>query len=614
MANKPKKTAKDKIPPPRRGGVGRWLRRLLVLAVWVFVALLGVVAFYAYDLPDVDNLGERTRTPSVRLVSADGVQISRFGDAYATPVHVAELPDHVRFAVLATEDRRFYSHFGLDVIALARATLANLKAGRVVQGASTLTQQIAKNVFLTPERSLKRKIQELLLAFWLEHTFTKDQLLSIYLNRIYLGSGTYGVGAASKRYFGKPAAKLTLGEAAMIAGLLKAPSRYAPTRDLERAQARARQVLGFMVDAGYIGAAEAEAASRLPFTIRRRLTTSRGVRYFADWVFDRVSDYTGPGAADITVVTTLDLRTQKAAEAAVEWALAGEGAERQATQAALVALAPDGAVRAMVGGRDYRHSQFNRATQARRQPGSAFKPFVYLAALESGMKPGDMINDAPLTIDGWSPRNYDGKYAGPVTLKEALVRSLNTVAVRIAERVGRDKVVDVARRLGVSSPLRADASLALGASEATLLETTQAYTALANGGQGVWTHGIAEIHGVGGTVLYRRTGTGLGRVVEPQHLGPLVDMMSAVIDHGTGRTARVPWPSAGKTGTSQGWRDAWFIAFNRELTAGVWIGNDNGAPMKWVSGGGLPAQLWARFMRAALAGVAPRPLLTGPAK
>jgi len=484
----------------------------------------------------------------------------------------------------------------------------------VVQGASTLTQQIAKNVFLTPERSFKRKIQELLLAFWLEHTFAKDQLLSIYLNRVYLGAGTYGIGAASARYFGKPAAKLSLGEAAMIAGLLKAPSRYAPTRDLKRAQARARQVLGFMVDAGYIGQAEADAAARSPFTIRRQLTTSRGVRYFADWVFDQVYDYTGPGAADITVVTTLDLAMQKAAEAAVEWALSGEGAGRQASQAALVALAPDGAVRAMVGGRDYRLSQFNRATQARRQPGSAFKPFVYLAALEAGMKSGDKIDDAPLTIDGWSPRNYDGKYAGPVSLKEALVRSLNTVAVRIAERVGRDKVVDVARRLGISSPLRADASLALGASEATLLETTQAYTALANGGQGVWAHGIAEIRGAGGTVLYRRTGTGLGRVVEPQHLGPLVDMMSAVIDHGTGRAARVPWPSAGKTGTSQEWRDAWFIAFNRELTAGVWIGNDNGAPMKWVSGGGLPAQLWARFMRAALAGVAPRPLLTGPAK
>ena len=614
MARKAKKKSKGKSSPSRGRWFGRWLRRFLVLAVWGFVAVLGVLAYYAYDLPDVDNLGERTRTPSVRLVSADGVQLARYGDAYATPVHVRDLPDHLRMAVLATEDRRFYSHFGLDVIALARATLANLRAGRVVQGASTLTQQIAKNVFLTPERTFKRKIQELMLALWLEQTFTKDELLSIYLNRVYFGAGTYGVGAASKRYFGKPAADLTMVESAMIAGLLKAPSRYAPTRDLARAQARARQVLGFMVDAGYIDAAEAAAASRTPFTIRHQLTSSRGVRYFADWVLDRVSDYTGPGAADITVVTTLDSRVQKAAEAAVEWALAGEGAERDATQAALVALAPDGAVRAMVGGRNYQASQFNRATQARRQPGSAFKPFVYLAALEAGMAPGDMIDDAPLTIDGWSPRNYDGEFAGPVTLKHALVHSINTVAVRLAERVGRHKVVDVARRLGITSPLRADASLALGASEATLLETTRAYAALANGGQGVWAHGIAEIRDGGGAVLYRRTGTGLGRVVEPEHLGPLVEMMSAVITEGTGRAARVPWPSAGKTGTSQEWRDAWFVAFNRELTAGVWIGNDNGAPMKWVSGGGLPARLWARFMGAALAGTAPRPLLTGPAQ
>jgi penicillin-binding protein 1A len=616
MARKPKKVGKAKRakpkPPPRRGWFWPLLRRLAVLAVWAFVGLLGLLAWYAYDLPDVANLGERTRAPSVRIISADGVQLARYGDVYAAPVRAGELPEHLLQAVIATEDRRFYGHFGLDVIALARAAIANLRAGRIVQGGSTLTQQLAKNVFLTPERSLKRKVQELLLALWLERSFSKDEILSIYLNRVYLGAGTYGVAAASRRYFAKPAAQLSLGEAAMIAGLLKAPSRYAPTRDIERSRARARQVLGFMVDAGYLSEAQAEAAAGQPISVRHLLGSGRGARYFADWVRDRVAGYTSPGAADITVVTTLDSRLQRAAEEAVAWALAGEGAARGARQAALVALAPDGAVVAMVGGRDYRASQFNRATQALRQPGSAFKPFVYLAALEAGMSPADMVEDAPLTIDGWSPRNYDDTYAGPVTLREALARSLNTVAVRLAERVGRDTVVAVARRLGVTSPLRADASLALGTSEATLLEITRAYTAFANGGQGVLAHGIVEITGPGGALLYRRSGTGLGQVVEPRHLAPLVGMLEAVITDGTGRAARLPWPAAGKTGTSQDWRDAWFVAFTRELTAGVWVGNDDGAAMNQVSGGGLPARLWARFMAAALVGAAPQPLLKGP--
>ena len=616
MARKPKKADKARSAKPRPAPGRGWLwplaRRLMVLAVWAFVAGLGLLAWYAYDLPDVADLGERTRAPSVRIISADGVQLARYGDVYATPVRARELPEHLLQAVIATEDRRFYSHFGLDVIALVRATIANLRAGRIVQGGSTLTQQLAKNIFLTPERSIKRKVQELLLALWLERSFTKDEILSIYLNRVYLGAGTYGVAAASRRYFAKPAAKLSLGEAAMIAGLLKAPSRYAPTHDLKRSRARARQVLGFMVDAGYLSEQQAEAAARQPVSVRRLLGSGRGARYFADWVRDRVAGYTGPGAADITVVTTLDSRLQRAAEEAVAWALAGEGAARGAGQAALVALAPDGAVVAMVGGRDYRASQFNRATQALRQPGSAFKPFVYLAALEAGMTPADVVEDAPLTIDGWSPRNYDDTYAGPVTLSDALARSLNTVAVRLAERVGRDKVVAVARRLGVTSPLRADASLALGASEATLLEITRAYTAFANGGQGVLAHGIVEITGAGGVLLYRRSGTGLGRVIEPRHLAPLVGMLEAVISDGTGRAARLPWPAAGKTGTSQHWRDAWFVAFTRELTAGVWVGNDDGAAMRRVSGGGLPARLWARFMAAALAGGAPQPLLKGP--
>ena len=523
------------------------------------------------------------------------------------------LPAELRQAVIATEDRRFYGHFGLDVIALARAAFANLRAGRIVQGGSTLTQQLAKNVFLTPERSLKRKVQELMLALWLERTFTKDEILSIYLNRVYLGAGTYGVEAAARRYFAKSARDLNTIEAAMIAGLLKAPTRYAPTRDPERALARARQVLGLMVDASYLSAAEAEAAARAPLRIRRQLDGGRGAR-----LLRRLGARSGGRLrrARAPVTSPSSRRSIRAFSVPPRrrsngrWpARARRTAPGRRRSSRWMRTAR---VRAMVGGRDYRASQFNRATQALRQPGSAFKLFVYLAALEAGMTPRDMVEDAPLTIAGWSPRNYDDRYAGPVTLRTALARSLNTVAVRVAERVGRERVAAAARRLGVTSPLRADASLALGASETSLLELAQAYAVLANQGRGVWAHGIDAIRGADGALLYRRAGSGPGRVVAPDVLAPLVGMLAAVIDEGTGRAARLPWPAAGKTGTSQDWRDAWFIAFTRDLVAGVWVGNDDGAPMNRVTGGGLPARLWARFMTQALAGAAPRPLLAGP--
>ena len=606
MAKAPRKPEK---PETSSSFLGALVRRALVTAIWLFVALLGGLAWYGYDLPDVADLGEQTRRPSVRVLSADGIELARFGDVYAAPVRAGDLPEHLRQAVIATEDRRFYSHFGLDVIGLARAVIANLRALRIVQGASTLTQQLAKNVFLTPERSFKRKVQELMLALWLEQTFTKDEILSIYLNRVYFGAGLYGVEAAAERYFGKQSRHLNRLESALIAGMLKAPTRYAPTSNPERSLARAHQVLGFMVDAGYLDEAGAKSAQRLPLTVRQVSRSGRGGRYFADWVLDRLAGYAGPGASDITVRTTLDSRLQRAAEEAMEWALAGEGAARGARQGALIALDMSGAVRAMVGGRDYSASQFNRATQARRQPGSAFKLFVYLAALEAGMTPSHMVEDAPLTIDGWSPRNYSESFAGPVSLKTAFAHSLNSVAVRLSEQVGRQQVIDVARRLGITTRLRGDASLALGTSETSLIELTQAYGVLANGGLGVWAHGISEIGGDGGALLYRREGSGPGAMIAAPHQRFMVEMLEAVIVEGTGRAARTPWPAAGKTGTSQDWRDAWFVAFNRDLVAGVWIGNDDGAPMDKVTGGGLPARLWARFMTAAQAGVAPRPLL-----
>ena len=602
----------DKQPPARRRQARSLLGRLInwggAALVWGAVAALGVVLYYAYDLPDVSQIREIERAPSVSLADREGVVFASFGDLYGETVQLADISPYLVQAVLATEDRRFYDHFGLDVLGLARAMWANWRAGAVVQGGSTISQQLAKNLFLTPERTLKRKVQELVLALYLEQTFTKDQILTLYLNRVYLGAGTYGVQAAARRYFATSAAGLTLAQSAMIAGLLKAPTRYAPTTDLKRAQARADQVIRNMVQAGYLDAGAAAGARARPATLKARRATRRAARYFAQWLLGEVAAYVGHVRRDITVVTTLDRKTQAAAETAIAKALAGEGRARAAGQAALVALSPDGAVRALVGGRDFGQSQFNRATQARRQPSSAFKPFVYLAALESGLRPDSRFDDRPITIDGWRPRNYSGKYLGSVTMAEALARSINSVAVQVSERVGRTKVIATARRLGITSPLAARPSIALGASEVTLMELTGAYATFANGGLGVVPYGVQEIRDRAGRVLYRRAGSGLGRVAPPLAIADMNKMLARVLTEGTGRAARPDRPAAGKTGTSQDFRDAWFVGYTAELVAGIWFGNDDEKPMKRVTGGGLPARTWRAFITAALAGRPPRAL------
>ncbi len=576
-------------------------------AVCGAVVIGGLIAWYGSGLPDISRLDGLTRRPSVTLLSADGTMLATFGDLYGAPVQLHELPPHLPQAVLAVEDRRFYSHFGLDLWGVTRAVLANLRAGRIVQGGSTITQQLAKNLFLKPERTIRRKVQETLLALWLERRFSKDQILTIYLNRVYLGAGTYGVEAAARRFFGKSARQVSLYQAAMLAGLLKAPSRYNPVSDRELAAARARWVLAAMVDAGYLTPERAAAAERQPPWLATS-ALGQGRRYFADWVLEQVSSYVGYSDRDLTVVTTLDPRLQRLADAQVAAVLAGPGKKAGAGQAALVGLAPDGAVKAMVGGRDYSESQFNRATQALRQPGSAFKLFVYLAGLEAGLEPDDTMMDAPVAVGGWHPRNYDGRYYGEVTLRGALARSLNSVAVRLTEQVGRDRVIAAARRLGITSELRPEPSLALGASEVTLIELTAAYAVLANNGVGVWAYGIREVRDDRGRVLYRRSGSGPGRVIALDLLARMNDMLGAVVAWGTGRGARLDRPMAGKTGTSQDFRDAWFIGYTADLVTGVWIGNDDGQAMKDVVGGGLPARLWRSFMAEALKGLAIRPL------
>lgn len=587
-----------------RGGLfGRLLRFGLVVGIWGMVVVGGLLAWYAYDLPDFDDLYILERKSSVTLKAADGMVLATYGDLYGEHQALKSLPPALPQALMATEDRRFYSHFGIDPIGLARATFANLRAGRTVQGGSTLTQQLAKNVFLSPNRTLKRKVQELMLAFRLEHRFSKDQILEMYLNRVYFGAGAYGVEAAAQRYFDKPAAKLTLGESAMLVGLLKAPSKLAPTGNIKSAQARGAQVLRNMAEAGYITTEQAEAAIAKPTQLARSRLPLPNARYFADWVIDEVYQLVGRDHTDLTVYTTLDSRLQGGAERAVTTLMDREAEKQDVDQAALVALAPDGAVRAMVGGRDYIDSPFNRATQARRQPGSAFKPLVFLTALEQGIRPDDQFVDGPIDIGGWKPRNYDGQYHGAMTMREAVARSINTVAVQVDERVGRDKVIETARRLGITSDLKPHPSLALGAFEVGVLELTSAYAAFANGGYAVQPYGVLEIRDGQNVQLFKRdTGGAYAHMIGGDALGDLNDLLRGVIERGSGRAAAIGRPAAGKTGTTSDYRDAWFVGYTPDLVAAVWVGNDDNSPTKKVSGAGLPSLIWRSFMSDAMKG------------
>ena len=592
-------------PKPKRSLLGRVAAWCVILLIWGTLGVASVVGWYAYNLPDVTMIGSG-RQPNITILAADGTQLAAVGDIHGETVVLREVSPNLTKALIAIEDRRFYEHSGIDPRGLARAMLANLKAGRIVQGGSTITQQLAKNLFLTPERTIRRKVQEVLLALWMERHFTKDEILTLYLNRVYFGGGNYGVDAAARRYFDKTPADLTVYEAALLAGLLKAPSRYNPATNAAGADRRTALVLSSMVEAGFLTAAESEAALE-------NKTAARGVargqaRYFTDWVLSQVQDYVGPTGRDLVILTTLNAELQAVAEAETTGLLDGPGKELDASQAAFVALDTSGAVRAMVGGRDYRSSQFNRSVQALRQPGSAFKPFIYLSAFESGRTPDDRFVDEPVTLDDWTPRNYDDRYLGEVTLREAFARSLNSVAVRVALETSPEAVAAMARRLGITSPISATPSIALGTSEVSLLELTGAYAAFANGGVGVWPYGIAEIRDSSGRTLYRRSGDGPGQLIAGEDVDQMTDVMTATVEWGTGKAANPGRPAAGKTGTSQDFRDAWFIGYTADLVGGAWFGNDDGTPMRRVTGGGLPARLWARIMTRGLAGVPSKPL------
>jgi penicillin-binding protein 1A len=597
----------------------RYFRRtklgLLVRGGWRLVQLCAVAAagiflYYSVTYPEPMAAGQKDRAPLIRVLARDGAVLAERGTP-AEYLPLALVPKHVSDAVVATEDRRFFSHWGIDPWGLVRAALANVRAGRYAQGGSTITQQLAKNLFLTSDRTIGRKFEELLLAVWLEVRLTKPEILELYLNRVYFGSGAYGIEAASQRYFGKSVRRLDLAEAAVLAGLLKAPSRYAPTASPGAARARARAVLQKMVAAGLITPAEGEAAEGqiVRFAASRGGREATGLEYAIDFALERLPAAAGSEHREIIVETTIDAALQRRAQTALQDMLAKQGAQHDATQGAIVVLEPDGAIRAMVGGRSYAESQFNRAAKARRQPGSAFKPFVYLAALESGRTPSAIVQDMPLTVAGWSPRNEGGHFRGPVTLRQGLALSINTVAARLQQEVGAARVVAAARRLGVASELHEGPSLALGTSEVSLLELSGAYAAFANGGIAVEPHVIRRMRSSSGRVLYAAPAVASKPAIVGAHVGAMNDMLTAVVAEGTGRRAALPRHQvAGKTGTTQDNRDAWFIGYTAHLVAGVWVGNDDGRAMDKVQGSGLPAAIWREIMLPAHEGVQSRPL------
>ena len=581
----------------------------LVSAIWSIVIFVGIIIFLAHDLPNIDSALTEVHKPAVTLIAADGSKIKTIGAVRRAVVKYEDLPIHLSQAITATEDRRFFSHIGIDLVGIIRAAIANLQAGKIIQGGSTITQQAAKNLFLTSDRTVKRKVQEILLAFWLEYNFTKAQIFTIYINRVYFGAGAHGVEAAAYKYFGRSAKTITLKQSALLAGLLKAPSRLNPILNPNGARKRTRQVLSNMVSVGHLNSITATATSKKSIGLKRTENSKRYGLYFIDWVVEQIPGYIGAYAGDITVKTTLFPRIQLIAEKKLEEMLARVGRRLNVSEGAFIALTPDGAIRSLIGGRNYRKSQFNRATQAQRQPGSAFKPFVYLAGLESGLSPNEKMLDKPIRYGKWQPRNYTEDYKGTLTLSDALAISSNSIAVQVAKTAGVKNTIAVAKRLGVTSPLRADLSIALGSSEVSLLDLTTAYVPFSNGGKGVWAYGIDEIKDSKGKQLYLRRGSGTGQVIAKQHVYQLNKMLSGVIKRGTGKNAKMDRPVAGKTGTSQKYRDAWFVGYTGNFVAGVWLGNDNRAPMKRVSGGGLPAGLWKSVMEVAHQGVIPRPLL-----
>jgi penicillin-binding protein 1A len=586
----------------RKGGwrIGRLVYWGAVASLWVVIAAIGTIVWVGLHLPPIQSLEIPKRPPSIQILGLDGRVLATRGEMGGAAVPLSEVPAYLPKAFVAIEDRRFFVHHGVDPVGLGRAFLANVLHRGVSQGGSTITQQLAKNLFLTQERTITRKLQEAVLALWLERKFSKAEILELYLNRVYFGAGAYGVEAAAQRYFGKSARQVTLAESALLAGLVKSPSRLAPTRNFDAAERRAQLVLTAMAEAGFINKETTKIAMTHPPRVVMP-TAGGSVNYVADWVMDVLNDLIGRVEEDIVVETSIDPVLQSSAEKALVDELAQKGEKFGVEQGALVAMTPEGAVRALVGGRNYADSQYNRAVAAKRQPGSAFKPFVYLTALERGLTPDTIREDKPIDVHGWRPENYSREYFGPVTLTQGLAMSLNTVSVRLTLEVGPTAVAKTAYRLGIASKLEPNASIALGTSEVSVLELVSAYAPFANGGSAIVPHVVERVRAADGKrVLYAGANTSFGRVIDARYVAMMNAMMRETLITGTARKASLPgWPAAGKTGTSQDFRDAWFIGYTSHLVTGVWLGNDDSSPTKKATGGGLPVEVWSRFMKTA---------------
>lgn len=603
-----KSTKQIKKQPVQRFTLKWWGKLALRLLIIGSVLAIGLLIWFGYDLPDIRTLEEAERQPSITMVTKDGDLLTTYGDLYGHTVTIEKLPHYVPKAVLSIEDHRFYSHFGIDFISFGRAVYNNLVKRRVVQGGSSITQQLAKNFLLSKkkfhytDRSLRRKVQEVIVSFWLEYHFTKKQILAIYLNRVDFGAGVYGFDAAAQRFFFKPLNEISLFEASVLAGMLKAPTRYNPLRHPQKSATRAKVVIQKMIDLGHISASEGKSAIHIgTHKLLNRKLNLGSYRYFTDWLMDMLPSYLGYIDRDLKVVTTLNLKAQKAAEHTIKTMINKHGKERKFSEMALVSMLTNGEVVAMVGGKNYNQSQFNRVTQALRQPGSAFKTFVYTAAFEDGALPTDVMNDEPESYGKWKPKNIYNQYRGDLTLEEALAYSSNTITIKLLHKTGLRKLLNLVRKLGINTKLEHNLTLALGSGEVHLLDLTKAYAVIANNGREVIPYGIAEIRDNRTNELIYKSGAPHNKqLISEEAVKHTDQLLSAAVAYGTSKRSKLNnnIPSAGKSGTSQKYRDGWFVGYVKHPlgpVTGVWMGNDNDSPTNRGVGGLIPAQSWKMF-------------------